>query len=363
MVVSPPSAWPGWKAQIKSILKGRGWISQHKPSYFDYIDVPHHVLDRNRPICDADLPDADVVIATWWETAEWVAKLSPSKGAKAYFIQNYEAFDYLPKERVKATWSLPFHKITIAQWLVDLAQNHYGDSYVSLVPNAVDTEQFWALPREKQPNPTVGIMYSHLEWKGCDISFRAFEMAAEAIPNLRLLAFGLDHPTPKLPLPQKSEFIYCPPQDQLRHIYAKCDGWLFGSYLEGFGLPILEAMACRTPVIGTPVGAAPELLANGRGFLSPVGDAEAMAESIIQLSSMSEHAWKQMSNLAYERATSYTWDDATMLFEIALKTAIKRHQNGELRLEHSSQAMDAAHRERSPLDLQLSSRMSDCYQS
>jgi hypothetical protein len=48
------------------------------------------------------------VIATWWETAEWVDRLSVSKGKKVYFIQHYEAFDYLPKERVEATWRLPF---------------------------------------------------------------------------------------------------------------------------------------------------------------------------------------------------------------------------------------------------------------
>jgi len=37
-------------------------------------------------------PDADVVIATWWETAKGVAQLSPSKGGQGpYFIQHYEA--------------------------------------------------------------------------------------------------------------------------------------------------------------------------------------------------------------------------------------------------------------------------------
>ena len=41
---------------------------------------------------DVDVPDGDLIIATWWETAEWVNALSPNKGAKVYFIQHHEIF-------------------------------------------------------------------------------------------------------------------------------------------------------------------------------------------------------------------------------------------------------------------------------
>ena len=60
-----------------------------------------------------------VIMATWWETAEWVAKLSPSKGTKVYFLEHYEAFDYAPKGRVESTWWLSMHQITVALWLAD----------------------------------------------------------------------------------------------------------------------------------------------------------------------------------------------------------------------------------------------------
>ena len=43
-----------------------------------------------------------VVIATWWETAEWVAGLSPRKGAKAYFLQHHEVHPGQPVDRVRA---------------------------------------------------------------------------------------------------------------------------------------------------------------------------------------------------------------------------------------------------------------------
>jgi glycosyltransferase involved in cell wall biosynthesis len=66
-----------------------------------------------------------------------------------------------------------------------------------------------------------------------------------------------------------AEYFHRPAQNELRSHYAACDAWLFGSRLECFGLPMLEAMACRTPVIAVPVGAAPDLLATGAGELVP----------------------------------------------------------------------------------------------
>ena len=213
---------------------------------------------------DADVPDGDVVIATWWETAEWAAKLSPGKGVKAYFIQHDETQLSDQKDRVIATWALPMHKITIAQWLVDLGKVRCPNDRIELVPNAVDLDQFNAPPRGKQHDPTVGVMYSQANFKGCDIALRAYEIAKAQIPNLKLVAFGTQEPNASLPLPEGARYVKDPPQDEIRGIYADCDAWLFASRSEGFGLPILEAMACRTPVIATPAGAAPELLSAWR---------------------------------------------------------------------------------------------------
>ncbi len=342
VVVSTPPEKPSIRQQVKSVLKGRGWIPYQKnlPSFFDSIDVPHKVLERYRPVTDADIPDADVVVATWWETAEWVAALSKAKGAKAYFIQHYEAFDYLPTERVSATWSLPMHKITVAQWLVDLALTRYGDRNVSLVPCSVDTEQFYAPKRSKQLSPTVGMVYSALSWKGSDLALKAFSLAQNKIPNLRLVVFGGENPSPALPLPPGTEYVVQPPQNELKDFYSRCDAWLFSSRSEGFGLPIIEAMACRTPVIGTPLGAAPELLNDGAGILVKPEDPVDMATAIERIVGLSETEWQAMSDAAYAKATGYTWDNATELFEAALYTAIEHSNRRKICLEDAPKVVN-----------------------
>ncbi|MEG3847871.1 glycosyltransferase family 4 protein [Microcoleus sp. herbarium19] len=325
-VISVPHSQPSMRQQVKSLLRGRGWIStpENEPSFFENLGVENKVTERYRPVEDKDVPDADVVVATWWETAEWVAKLSPSKGAKAYFLQHHEIFDYLPQGRVEATWMLPLHKITISQWLVDLARTKYGDRQVSLAPPSVDTKQFYACPRHKQSVPTVGIMYSTIHWKGTDIALKAFSLAAANIPNLRLVAFGSDAPSPELPLPENAEYVIQPDQDKIKDYYSKCDAWLLASRSEGFGLPIIEAMACRTPVISTPAGAAPELLSGGTGILVRPEDPEEMAKAIEYICQLRNVEWQAMSEAAYAKVINYTWENATDYFEAGLKVAVDK---------------------------------------
>jgi len=263
------------------------------------------------------------VIATWWETAEWVARLSPRKGAKAYFIQGYEVFDHTTAERLKATWRMPLYKITISKWLVELAAREYGDRRVWLVPNSVDTNQFYAPPRGRQAQPTVGLLYSTAKWKGVDVSLKAIELATKRVPGLRLVAFGAESATKWLPLPPDSSFYHLPAQDSIRAVYASCDVWLCGSYSEGFHLPLLEAMACRCPVVSTRVGGSADIIKSGwNGYIVPVGDAEALANRLVDVLTLDEAEWRAMCDAALTTATRYTWDDATNLLEAALSEII-----------------------------------------
>lgn len=320
-IVSTPSPEKSKKLS-KSLLLGRrlwGKSSAVAASHLDGINVPHTMIDRFRPVTDNDVPDADVVIATWWETAEWVARLSPRKGAKVYFIQHHEVFDYTPADRVKATWRLPLQKITISKWLVDLAKREYGDANVRLVLNSVETDQFFAPPRGRQKHPTVGLLYSPVKWKGVDVALKAIASATKRVPDLRVIAFGTTPETSSLPLPKNATFHLRPSQNTIRDLYASCDVWLCGSYSEGFHLTPLEAMACRCPVVSTSVGGPIDIIENGRnGFLVPIGDADALAERLVDVLSLDDSQWRAMSDAAFDTATRYTWDDATDLLENAL---------------------------------------------
>jgi glycosyltransferase involved in cell wall biosynthesis len=274
MVVASPLAPPSLRHRFRALRRGRDWLPNpvQGPSHFDGLDVPRHLLDRARPITDADLPEADVVIATWWETAEWVAALSPGKGVKAHLVQSHEVFDYLPRARVRAVYRLPLRRIVVANWLAEVMRTEYGDEAVIQITQGVDTRLFHSPPRGKQPYPAIGLMYSTTPYKACEVSLRAFALAAQRIPGLRLVAFGSERPSPQLPLPPNTLFTYQPPQTTLKDFYAQCDVWLCGSRQEGFHLPPMEAMACRCPVVSTLVGGPMDYVMPGvNGYLAPAG--------------------------------------------------------------------------------------------
>jgi glycosyltransferase involved in cell wall biosynthesis len=324
-VVSHPPVQRRLLGKLKSLVFGRGWPKlEPEPSFFDGLAVPHHVLESARPVVDDDVPNADVILATYWKTARGVAALSPRKGKKAILLQGYETSPGRWERAIDAAWRLPLHKIVVAEWLVHLARDRFGDFNVHYVPNSVDTEQFYAPARGKQGTPTVGMLYSTLHLKGIDVSLAALEQVKRQIGNLRVVAFGAERVSTQLPLPDWAEFHYRPPQDQLPRLYGQCDVWLCGSRQEGFHLPPLEAMACRCPVVSTRIGGPADFVEDGiNGFLVDVEDSTRLAERLVEALTLSDATWRQISKAALATATRYTWDDATELLEVALGDVIR----------------------------------------
>lgn len=277
---------------------------------------------RGRLVCvrperlAADAPDGDVVIATLWTTAQAVADLPARCGSKCYFIQGYDGQVWDPA-KVDATWRLPLRKITVANWLAELAADQFDDESAIVVPNGIDPRQFHAAIRDMNDPPVVGVTYSSDGFKGSAVAFAAVRNARRRIPKLRLVCFGAERPRAG-ELPEGASFHYRPPQSALSGIYGSADVWLCASKLEGFGLPPLEAMACRCPVVVTRCKGPEEFVQEGvNGFLVNVGDADAMAERVVEL--LGDPArWRRMSDAALATSQQYALSDSADRFESAL---------------------------------------------
>lgn len=323
-VVAPPARPVPAFQRVRDYLAGKGWTRycNRRPSHFDGRLTNVKLLDRWRRVEEEDVPDADILIATWWETAEWIRSFRASKGAKVYFVQHHEVFPYLPVERCRATYQFPFHKIVVARWLKELMEREYGDANVDLVPNSVDRNQFFAQRRAKQRQPTVGLLYSATEFKGLDIALAALELVRKNIPELRIVSFGSHDPSPHLVLPAGTKYRRSPPQDQIREVYASCDVWLTASRSEGFNLPAMEAMACRTPVVSTRAGWPEEAIRQGwNGWLADVDEVTELARGVEWVLLRTEDEWSRLSDNAFATVAMSSWEASTDLFEDALGRA------------------------------------------
>jgi D-inositol-3-phosphate glycosyltransferase len=84
------------------------------------------------------------------------------------------------------------------------------------------------------------------------------------------------------------------PNEQIPAYYQEADAVVVSSSYESFGLVVLEALACGTPVVSTPVGVAPRVIRDGfNGYLADPGDPARFAEAIertLELSRTSDPA-------------------------------------------------------------------------
>jgi glycosyltransferase involved in cell wall biosynthesis len=300
----------GLKPFFRSLLGRQSYKKPTSTSLLDFLGSKHRILKEGHPLEANDVPDADIVVATWWATAESVASLAPKKGRPFYLLQDYEVFPYLPVEQVIATYHLPLTKIAVSRYIKKEIENNYGTENIRVIPNAVDYGQFNAPVRDRNTNFSVGFLYTTARRKNIALAIEIISLAKARLPNLQVKVFGAGPPEASLPLPSWVEYHVAPPEEEIPGIYAACDVWLFTSEKEGFGLPILESMACRTPVLATRAGAAPDLIDGTNGTLLPAS-AEAFADEITRFAKMSNSEWKGFSNAAHKTATSYSWEDAT----------------------------------------------------
>ncbi len=308
-------------ARAKHFLRtGKDLSTGFTTTHFDNAGVKISVVENKPYLDDHDVPDGDVLIATFWKTAEWANNMSAAKGAKTYFIQGYEArFPYAPAERVYETYRAPLKKIVISNWLDELMREKFRSAPIAKVANSVDAAQFHAPPRQKNKTPCVGFLYSDSTNKGVDVTLKAIELLQQNQPDLKIISFGSSQVSRALPLPKNCDFHHKPAQDKIRDLYAQCDVWMCGSRFEGFHLPPMEAMACRCPVVSTAVGGPEDVIENGvQGHIVPKEDSKALAEKTLAILQSSDADWRRMSDAAYETATRYSWDDAGALFEAAL---------------------------------------------
>jgi glycosyltransferase involved in cell wall biosynthesis len=107
---------------------------------------------------------------------------------------------------------------------------------------------------------------------------------------------------------------YIPNQD-LPYIFSGALQFLYPSLRESFGIPILESMACGTPVITSNTSAMPEIAGDAALLVDPYSP-EAIAEGILKIET-DENLRKELINSGNERIKFFSWEKtATELLKI-----------------------------------------------
>jgi glycosyltransferase involved in cell wall biosynthesis len=109
----------------------------------------------------------------------------------------------------------------------------------------------------------------------------------------------------RLDLSRVVHFTGYVPSDDLPFIYNLAEFFVFPSIYEGFGLPVIEAMACGTPVITANTSSLHEIAEGAAETIDPKS-VDALAAAIVRVAS-SEERRGQLSALGLARASEFSW--------------------------------------------------------
>ncbi len=317
----PGQKWPSVKQPRRFVKRARRAVDAWPNGYSHHLERSTVNITQysGRGFQASDIPDADVTFSSWWSVWREAWALPASKGIKIQYVRHHELHGG-PEDQVHAAYKLPGPKVVIANWLADVMHDYgHPTDQVLRVPNGVVWDQFDSQPREKADVPTVGMLMRGDGFKDTKTGMKALKLVQDQIPNVRIIGFGQDRPDTHDVMPDGIEFHLQPEQDQIPKLYQSCDCWVLSSISEGFGMPGIEAAAGHCPIVSTRSGG-PEDYVNdgGNGFLVDVGDAQAMADRIVQILKASPEQWRSMSAQSYQIAQEFDWDRSAEKLEQAL---------------------------------------------
>jgi glycosyltransferase involved in cell wall biosynthesis/SAM-dependent methyltransferase len=213
------------------------------------------------------------------------------------------------------------------------------------IPGGVDLARFTPGPDRAGARARLGLppdralllTVRNLEARmGLAALLRALAILRMRVPDVLLLVGGegsrraeLEALAGALGLARQVRFLGRVAEDLLADHYRAADVFVLPTReLEGFGLVTVEALACGTPVLGTPVGATTELLEPlDPGLLFRDATPEAMAEGLAQFLAAKERdplATERLGRACRRHAEAYGWGRALDALEATLGSLARR---------------------------------------
>ena len=268
---------------------------------------------------EKNIPKADAVIATGYNTACWAAGYAAEKGRKFYLIQHYETWDGDEAE-VNQTWKLPLHKIVIAKWLWQIAEDFGEAERTTYIPNGLDFTQFRVTTPLAQRSLRVGMLAHPFEWKGTLDGIAALIEVKKRLPKLQAVCFGT-HPRPVI-APDWIEYQQRPNPVELLELYNSCSVFLHPSWAEGWPLPPAEAMACGCALVAAANPGVRDYAEDGvTALLADIKNPSALTERL--MTALTDSALRQrLAETGRTKIAEYTWERATSALEEVLLSEI-----------------------------------------
>jgi len=301
-----------------SYLLNRAGLMHWRPDRWFQVD-PRIVMRWAPAPAACCVPDGDAIIATAWQTAEWVRDYPQAKGAKFYFAMDFERYMEAVGElraRIGATHGAGLRTMVISPAGSDMITRG-GVRPPCMVPCALDFSCYGLTNAVDDASRTM-------------IGFPArperHKATPDAISALKLIRERTGHPGPfwsfggerPAGLPDWVEHHPRPSDAELAQLYNRSAIFLVPSHYEGWGLPGSEAMACGAALVSTDNGGVRAYAKHGvNALLTPIADPGALAAAACSL--LADDSWRiQLAKAGSEQIRQFTWERASADLERCL---------------------------------------------
>jgi glycosyltransferase involved in cell wall biosynthesis len=197
---------------------------------------------------------------------------------------------------------------------------------IYIIPNGINIEMIDEThKRENLEKPSIIFVGRLVKIKGCDIAIEAIEKVKKKYPTVKLYIIGdgnqlhtLQQLTTHFKLEENIEFLGFLSAERFSYMKS-ADICVVPSKYEAFGIVVLEAMACRTPVIASKIGGMKDIIKDKNGCTFKVGDSNDLADKITTLLINKELSIEMSVNGRKEVEIKYQWEKiAKDTFELYL---------------------------------------------
>jgi glycosyltransferase involved in cell wall biosynthesis len=148
-------------------------------------------------------------------------------------------------------------------------------------------------------------------------------LAGRRPDKLSLIYPDYDHYIGQLQIQDYVRWIGFVDEEDKPVLYRNAEAFVFPSRHEGFGLPVLEAMASGTPVVAANTGALPEVVGNAAFTVGP-DDARQMAGAIISLL-IEDNTRADLQKKGLAQAATYSWEKTARETLLVYDRLLQRH--------------------------------------
>ncbi len=267
-----------------------------------------------------ELPDADVLIYTGWQTVELARDQPASKGSKTYFVQDYELLctaDSATRRRIEATYVRDFRFIAISSVVRETLLD-YGIAPEATIPSGLD-HRLYRVSRPITRRPArVGFPARAARHKGLQDALEALDLTRKqsGVASLSTVAYG---PARPLGLPDWLEFVEHPTDADVASLLNDCSVFVLPSWYEGWGLPSVEAMACGAALVTYDNGGSRDYAIDGQtALVAETRSPLALAARVRRL--LADDALRlRLADAGRSHVQLYRWDSAVGAFEECLR--------------------------------------------